>query len=167
MQRTRWTDAQKVEALRIFREHGAAAASDATGIPIATISSWARRSGQTAITPQRQERLVAKQLTIAERKGALVVGMLDDIEKLRSQLFAKTVEKKAMAIDKELVIASVKLTQPTYSDQNRIVDSMTKLLDKVLLLSGDATARVEQTATAEADRAKAEATILQLANRAA
>lgn len=167
MQRTQWTDAQKAEALRIFREGGAAEASKQTGIPIATISSWARRAGVRVTESDRPAQLEARRLTIAERKGALVVGMLDDIERLRTQLFAPTVEKKAMVVDKELVIAEVKLPQPTYADQNRIVASLTTLLDKVLLLSGDATARIEQTGQQAADRAKAEATVLQLAQRVA
>lgn len=171
LQRTRWTAAQKAEALRIYQEHGAAAASEATGVPIATISSWARRAGKTAVTPERQARVAAKQLTIAERKGALVVTMMTDVERLLGQLFVATVEKKAMVVSdgaregSHIEVAEVKLTQPSYADQNRIVDSATKLLDKVLLLSGDATARIEQTGQAAASRAAAITVIDELAAR--
>ena len=176
--KTTYTDAQRQEALRLFCELGASEASRRTGIPVATISSWARRMVRTeppAVTPTSPaapNRLPGTG-TIAERKGALVLGMLDDIERLRAQLFAPTVEKKALVVNlggncgSAIEIAEVHLTQPSYADQNRIVASMTGLLDKVLLLSGDATARVEQTGQQADDRAKAEATVLALAKRAA
>jgi transposase-like protein len=171
LQRTRWTAAQKAEALRIYQDQGAAAASEATGVPIATISSWARRAGKTAVTPERQARVAAKQLTIAERKGELVVGMLDDIVKLRGQLFAEYVEKKPMIVSdghkegSHIAVASVRLSRPAPVDQLRIVEAATKLLDKVMLLSGDATARVEQTGQAAASRAAAITVIDELAAR--
>jgi hypothetical protein len=173
VQRNQWTELQKQRAMELFEQHGAAEASKQTGIPIATISSWARRAGKTASSPERSAQVAAKLHTIAERKGALVLGMLSDIERLRLQLFAPTVEKKAMVVSlghaagSELQIAEVELDHPTFAGQNQIVASLTTLLDKVLLLSGDATARIEQTGVAAESRAKAEGVVLALAKRAA
>lgn len=169
--KTSYSDAQRAEALRLFYEVGASEASRRCGIPVATISSWARRQLQTPDVSFRPAPTSTG--TIAERKGALVLGMLSDIERLREQLFAPTVERKAMVVSdgakegSHIEVADVRLTQPTFADQNRIVASLTTLLDKVLLLSGDATARIEQTGQAEANRAKAEAVVLRLAERAA
>src|SRR5688500_14135730 len=98
MQKIRWTDAQKQEALRIFREHGVSEASRLTGIPVGTIASWANRTGTKTFDTDRPAAVAAKQLTIAERKGNLVLGMLDDIERLRGQLFAEYTIREAKVV---------------------------------------------------------------------
>lgn len=173
MQRVHWTEAQRQQALEIYERDGAAEASRQTGIPVATISSWARRAGRTAITPEREAAIAAKNLTLAQRKGQLADGLLDDCVRLRRQLFSPIVEKKPMVVSfgkdagSRIEIAEVDLNQPSPADQQRIATTLTTLLDKVLLLTGDATARVETTGQIEQDRAKAEATVIALADRRA
>ena len=123
MKKSSYPEALKQEALRLFYEHGAAEASRRTGIPIATLSSWARRLAQEHHGDDVLATPAEAKLSVAERKGALVLGMLDDVDRLRTQLFAAVVEKKPMvvsqgaALGSVIKVAEVKLSQPCPADQ--------------------------------------------------
>lgn len=53
MARRRYSDDEKAEALRIYRDEGTTAAAKKTGIPKPTISSWARRGGMHTVRNQK------------------------------------------------------------------------------------------------------------------
>jgi transposase-like protein len=171
--RTHWSPELKDEALRLFYEQGAAAASRQTGIPSGTIRAWgtqiARVKPVTDPAAVAAERATLKALSIAERKAVLTSNMIDDIERLRSQLFAPAVERKAFVVSggqmraATIEIAEVELDQPTFADQKNIVAALATLLDKVLLLTGDATARTE-TITSGDVQERALAAVRQLRN---
>jgi len=127
-ERVRWPDAKKAEALRIYEEQGAAAASAATGIPMATICSWARRSGKTAVTPERQERVESKRLTWDERRLDVAIGLGEvaqrAVERLLEHLdktdLHETFAVLSTAIDRASVLGGA-VGEPT-SDRQRMIE---------------------------------------------
>lgn len=148
MQRRRWTDDERAEALRLLVEHGPAEVARRTGIPAGTVASWSTRAGvsgrhHTAATVVATEARVA---TIAERKAALAEGLLDDVARLRRDLFAGTLERKVVPGTQhrstEIVDVSNKTT--TATERRTTVEAIAKALETVQLLTGEATSRVEQ-----------------------
>lgn len=146
----RWTDEQRAEALALHRSHGPAEASRLTGIPKGTVASWARREGvETNVAVEREEAVEAGALAAEQRRLELAEGMLGDIGKLRGRLFAgisyahvKVVGGgKDMAGDVETVW--VDCDQPVPADQLRLVQAIGTLVDKVQLLTGQATERMD------------------------
>lgn len=164
MTRRRWTHQQRDEALALMAEHGASEASRRTGIPSGTIASWAHRTGVSGPEPAKLAAATATRLQgVAERKTELASNLIGDAERLRAQLFAPVVEKKAMTVSgghgsgSNIEVAEVDLSHPVPADQKRIAEALAVLLEKALLLLGDATERVEQhtTSTAPVERRQA------------
>jgi transposase-like protein len=68
--RRTYTDEQRKEALELYVEHGPTEASDRTGVPAPTISSWARRCGKTTARSEAAQAAVdAAKATWAQRKA--------------------------------------------------------------------------------------------------
>lgn len=144
----RWTDEQQAEALALHRSHGPAEASRLTGIPKGTIASWARRQGVETNAPVEREAAVESAVLAAEqRRLDLANNLLGDVQGLRRRLFApiayahvKTVNGgKDAPADVETVW--VDCDQPVPADQLRLVQAVGVLIDKVQLLTGEATER--------------------------
>lgn len=147
----KWTDEQRADAISIGHHAGWAEAERQTGIPRNTIRSWAIRAGvetSVGIPPG----LVAAQETAAasreQRRAVLADGLLDDVGILRGRLFApmtyvhvKLVGRGEGRQDVEQV--QVDLDQPTPTDQHKLVQSIVALIEKVQLLTGEATSRDE------------------------
>ena len=91
---------------------------------------------------------------------------------MRQQLFAPCVDQVVKTVGvgqgySRAVTVEVQREQPTFADQRHIVASITGLLDKALVMLGEATARVEQL-TGEAkplERTRAEGVVLELVGR--
>lgn len=134
MRSSQYSPSAKAEALQLLAEVGKAEASKRTGIPEGTIASWGARNGVT-FRPDSPT-------TVAERKSELVLKLLP--------LAAKLVDR---------------LEQRIGSDDASLRDLAQTLMivvDRVQLLTGQATARTETTIAAvevEAARARA-ATVL-------
>lgn len=148
----KWTDEQREEALRLHLEVGPAEASRLTGVPKGTVASWARRQGvETRVVPAREEAVEASALVAEQRRLDLAAGLLNDVQGLRGRLFARTeyVHVKVvprgpnLGSDAEQVV--VDLDQPVPADQLRLVQAIGVLIDKVQLLTGEATERVDLT----------------------
>ena len=155
MQRRRWTDDERDEALRLLAEVGQGETARRTGIPQGTIASWGKRHGVTA--PPAAATAVAtaaKLATIAERKAALAEGLMDDIERMRRDLFAATVERKAMAAGqmREVEIVTIKHATTTHAERRTGIEAIAKAIETVQLLTGEATARPEQLTTTAPER---------------
>lgn len=171
MQRVTYTDEQRNEALTLVAELGQAEAARRTGIPFGTIASWGHRAGVSAPDPSSMKAaLEHKANTIAERKGALAVKMLDHAERMLGQLTAPITEKvvKTVAVGvgrSETEVVTVKYDQPPTGDQKRIVEAVGILVEKIQLLTGEATARIEQTGTEPAQRSHLVSVVDQLAAR--
>jgi hypothetical protein len=159
-----WTPEQREQALTLLAEVGAAEAARRTGIPAGTIASWGARRGVSAplVSEERVAAVNAKLATMADRKAKLAEALLGDIEKLRKQLWAPTVERKAMTVSdgaregSHVEVVDVHLEQPTFRDQKTIVEAVAIALDKVQLLTGAATERIETTAVPRTPEVAAE-----------
>jgi cell division septum initiation protein DivIVA len=152
MQRMQWTPDQRDEALRLLAEVGKAEAARRTGIPAGTIASWGARTGVAApAAEQTRVATDARLATIAERKARLAERMLTEAEGMVGQLHQRTYERKPMVVSdgqaagSHIEIAEVTYDRPPTADQKRIVEAVAILVDKIQLLTGDATARIEQT----------------------
>lgn len=153
MQRQKWSDEQKAEALRIVAEVGIGEASRRTGIPTGTVASWASRTGVTTPNPGATAKLVeANAVAWAERKVELAHRLVGDLERLRQQLFAPCVERRVVSLYRgpaegsTIEIVDVHRDQPTFAEQKAIMTTFAIGVDKVLLMLGEATERIETTA---------------------
>lgn len=172
----KWTAEQKAEALRLYAEVGAGEAARRTGIPQPTISSWARRNGVQCGAPARIAAAVeASKLSMEARKAKLADDLMDDIQRVRGQLFAPCVERKPVVVSdgarigSHVEIIDVDLSQPSFSEQKAIMTTIAIAVDKVQILTGEATERVDHVGLpVEREKAETElATILELASRRA
>lgn len=143
----RYSTAERDNALRLLAEVGKTEASRQTGIPVGTIASWGHRHGVSApvFSEQRQANINSAQQTMAESKAKLAGD-------LRS-LAAKAVAKLAEKIDADDVSA------------RDLVSALTAAVDRLQLLTGEATARIEQTGTEPAQRSHLVGVVHQLAER--
>lgn len=147
MQRQRYSSDAKAEALRLLAEVGLCEAERRTGIPRGTISSWGNREGVSSPPSESVlPMLEAKAMTVAQHKAALA----EELAVIARQL-AATIAEKAAGGD---------------LGPRDAVAAFVAVVDKLQLLSGDATARVE-TLTAAAAKAEAVAIVDQLATRRA
>lgn len=129
-----YTDAQRAEALRLLAEVGKAEAARRTGISSGTIASWGSRAGVTAPPADRTRKATERRVaTIAERKAKLA----EDLTRTAERMLAGTAKFEPL-------------------DRKRNVEAVAKALETVQLLTGEATARIEQIgggSTVEAARA--------------
>lgn len=153
MTRRTYTDAEKTAALAIVAESGIAHAHNQTKIPKGTLSKWASAAGietvDAAKTAKAREVATAS-VTIEARRLALASGLLDDIETLRGQLFTECTTKQVVNVGigkgcTKPVVVEVENSQPTFAEKARIMVSVGIAIDKVQLLTGQATHRIETT----------------------
>lgn len=150
----KWSDTDRANALDQLRD-GQTLADTArtTGIPRRTIADWARAEGIETSTPQARAktaraREVLEAVTAAKR-AELAAGLLADAQRLRAELFAPVVEKRAMAVNQggdlgqAIEVAEVPLDRPTPADQVKIMTAVAIAVDKIQLLTGEATERHE------------------------
>lgn len=172
----KWTPEQRDEALRLYTQLGAGEAARQTGIPQPTISSWARRAGVQSDAPAKTAAAVEQaRLTMEARKAQLALDLMDDIQQIRAQLFAPCVERKAMVVSdgaqlgSHVEVIDVERDQPSFGDQKAIMTTLAIAVDKVQILTGEATERIDHTGL-PLERPVAEerlAKILQIADRRA
>jgi transposase-like protein len=133
MQRTSYTPEQRADALRLLAEVGKAEAARRTGIPSGTIASWGNRNGVRAPSVEACQKAVdTAALTVTERKALLA----DRLGVVASKAVAKLEE----LIDTDRVGAK------------DLVVAITSAVDRMQLLTGEATSRVEQTIGAAPER---------------
>lgn len=140
-----WTDEERSRALAIYVEQGPAVAASETGIPKGTIASWASRAGlHTRCVENAIARTEHSLASIADMKAQLARDLLHDVQRLRAQLFAPCVERKAMVVGdarsgSHVEIVDVDRDQPTFGDQKQIITAVAIGIDKVQILTGEAT----------------------------
>lgn len=145
--RRRYTDAQRAEAIELYRTDGPTAAQTRLGIPKGTVARWAKETGVETVSNAKNATAVeASHIHFAQRRTDLAHGLLDDVEKLRDQLFAKA---KVHHFDKDGDFHEAELDEPTFGDKRAILTSIGIAVDKVQLLSGGATGRTESVNRAE------------------
>jgi transposase-like protein len=150
MARRTYTDEQKAEALALYVEHGAAEAARQCGVAKGTIQSWASRAG--VATHATENLLLAteqKLADMAKRKAQLASDLLDDIARLRAQLFAPCCERKVVTLGGGMhssatwEIVDVEHDRPSFADQKACMTSIAIAVDKVQILTGEATERID------------------------
>lgn len=163
----KWSDTDRANALDQLRDgHTLADTARTTGIPRRTIADWARAEGIETSTPQARAktaraREVLEAVTAAKR-AELAAGLLADAQRLRAELFAPVVEKRAMAVNQggdlgqAIEVAEVRLDRPTPADQVKIMTAVAIAVDKIQLLTGEATERHEHVAPDRTPDAEAE-----------
>lgn len=127
---------------------GQVEASRRTGIPSGTIGAWAHHEGKGGDrVNQGASAVAAKAVTLEQRKQQLAQGLLDDIDRLRTQMFAKAT---VHSFDKDGGFNTGDLEEPTFSDKKAIATSVAIYVDKVQILMGQPTERVEHVDRTEA-----------------
>lgn len=122
MPRTKYTKAQRDEALKLYAQYGAAETARRTGIKRGTLQGWASRAGITVeLQENREQRVVAASQTweliradLANKIGQLAVKSADQL----GEVLANASPREAAII-------------------------LAILVDKAQLLSGGPTARTE------------------------
>lgn len=146
MTRRSYTPELRRRAVDLYREHGGAEASrilatEGYEVSASLIRSWASSLG---VSTERLENLpvhtAAAAATMSARRLALASGLMDDVEKLRTQIFAPTT---AHTFDKDGQFRTGQLNEPTFRDKQAILTCIAIAVDKVQLLTGEATARHE------------------------
>lgn len=141
-----YTTEQRDDALTLLATVGKAEAARRTGIPQGTIASWGSRAGVTA--PPAAATVVATEArlaTIAERKAKLAEDLMSGAERMYADLFAPTVEKKAIAAGqmREVEIVTIRHNTTTPSERKTTVQAIRDAVETVQLLTGEATERIE------------------------
>lgn len=153
----KWSDTDRAHALDLLRNGNTLAdTARQTGIPKRTVSDWARAEGIETSTPQARAKTARAREVLeavtAEKRADLAAGLLADAQRLRAELFAPCVEKRAMAVNQggdqgqEIEVAEVPLDRPTPTDQVKIMTAVAIAVDKIQLLTGEATERHEHVA---------------------
>lgn len=150
MGRRSYTDDEKTAALELYAIEGPTAVQTRMGISKSTVAQWAKKAGvQTARNETAAARVEAARLTFEQRRIDLAHGLLDDIARLRGQLFAPTVKREAFNVSlghnagQTVEIHDIELDQPTFADKKALLWSIGVAVDKVQILSGAATQRTE------------------------
>ena len=139
------------EARRVFESAGLAAAVLATAIPKGTVSSRAAREGWS--TPSPAEATAEERRTLDQRRRDLADALMGDCERLRELLWKPATvhhwgtesERDRNVVTTRTVFCEHEIPQPTYADQQKIMTAVAIGVDKVQLLTGEATARTETT----------------------
>lgn len=134
MQRVKYTDTQRTEALALLAEVGKAEAARRTGIPSGTIASWGSRHGVTAPTTEHLAKVnEARKATLAERRAALGETFLTKAEEL---IECVTTDDSAI-------------------DRKRGIEAAREAAEAAQLLTGQPTSRVDATLGTDQERALA------------
>jgi hypothetical protein len=176
MARTQMQQSERETIMARAEEVGPTAAAREHGLKASTVQSWMRRAGRVATVDERSVSAQLAIATVAERKAKLAEDLLDDAQRLRAQLFSACVERKAMTVSdgaafgSHVEVVDIKLTHPPFSDQRQIMTSIAIAVDKIQILTGEATERIETLAAGAAPterRQRANTAIDELAARRA
>jgi transposase-like protein len=158
MSRRSYTDEQKAEALALYAEHGPAVASERTGIAKGTVASWAHRGGvHTSAIETTRVATAVRLATLEQRKAQLAADLMGDIERLRGQLFAPCTERKVVTLaggqasPSTWDIVDVDHDEPTFGDKKALMTTIAIAVDKVQILTGAATERIDHRHTSPID----------------
>lgn len=144
--RRTYTDEERAAALALYETDGPRAVEAQLGVPKATVVGWANAAN---VRTAKAERARGAMLSVVERKAKLADGLLSDIERLRTQLFDRTVRKEVVTVSdgrnegSHVEVVEVELDQPTFADKRAIMWSIGVAFDKVQILTGDVTGRTE------------------------
>lgn len=119
--RASYTADQKAEALRLYETEGPSAASEATGIPKGTISSWAIREGlQTDCNSKTAAATEAASLDAAKTRALVVSKSIALTSKLLNRVNA------AVDVEQEMPAKDLAVIFGIVADKHKVLASMDK-----------------------------------------
>jgi hypothetical protein len=120
---SKYTEAQRAEALSLYESSGPTAAGAQLGIPKETIMSWAKKAGiRTVRTEATRAAVEAKVVDGKLRRQELAALLLEDAHKLRKQLWEPT-----MAFSfggKDNTYEEQLIPEPTFADKKNIMSAV-------------------------------------------
>lgn len=140
-----YDDDTRARALELYAAEGSGAASAATGVPSATIRSWAARAGVRSSSDSRRARTEAATLSLAERRANLAAALLEDADRLRRQLFEPAQLEHFDGGQYGNGWQTLELDRPRFADQLAVVRALDVAVRNVQLLTGEATERTDST----------------------
>lgn len=124
---------QREEALKLYAEVGPSEAERQTGINKKTIASWAQRAGlKTSVAHNMAEAVEASKLRREQKKELLIDEMLDEARNAVRDMSAT------------VTVGEITMKTPP-KDRQALASAAGTLIDKIQLLSGEATSRNETT----------------------
>lgn len=157
-----YTDAQKADAVAIYVDTGNLhQAARTCGAAPNSVKNWALAQGHDpeVIAARASEKTAAATRArvedMAARRAQLASDLMGDVNRLRGQLFAPCVERKVVTLagSKDEVgtweLVDIDRDQPTFTDQKAIMTTIAIAVDKIQILTGEATERVEHRSVPE------------------
>jgi transposase-like protein len=178
MSRRRYSEKERQDALELYVEHGAPETARRLNIPKDTVASWARRAGlQTGAAGAsraraRTESARARWEEVSQEHREQLAGrLLAEVHSLAEQLQAPSLVRQVVVLSggkdtpASWAVADVELPHPTARDQRDRASAIGVLVEKVQLLSGGATERLDTGEyDLEAEMHKAQADKVELAH---
>lgn len=133
MARSKYTDAQKAEALDLYEREGPAAVEDHLGIPSSTVYDWAKKAGVRTVRNERtREAVEAAQVDNAKRRAELAGRLLEDAERLRRQLWQPCTVFNFGG--KDNTFEQAEIPEPDFRAKQAILTSVAIAVDKSMKL---------------------------------
>jgi len=158
----KWSDHDRAHALDLLTNGTTLADTHhQTGIPKSTLTGWAKDAG-IDVARSTEKTAQATKASLEARRARLASELMEDADRLRRQLFAPCVEKRAMtvsdgqAVGSHVEVVEIERDQPTFAEQAKIMVSLGIAVDKLQLLTGEATERHEHVAPDRTPDAEAE-----------
>ncbi len=156
MSRRTYSQQERAAALELYVEHGAPEAARQVGIPKATVASWARRAGlQTGAVGAsraraRTEAARARWEEVSqEHREELAGRLLAEVHGLLDQVQAPSLVRQVVTLSgakdepARAEVVDVLLPTPTARDQRDRMQAVGIAVDRLQLLTGQATERVD------------------------
>ena len=136
-----YTEEQKAEALRLYREVGAAEASRQCGVNSATLRVWAHRAGLAGHVPPSEQTKAAtdaarrswaqRRLELAEETGAAAADLLARIRKAKRATDVRALADayKNLVVQGQLLDGAV--TERVEVSENERIDRVRAMRDEV------------------------------------
>lgn len=141
-ERRTYTDLQRQDAVGLYERDGLAEAARATSVPKSTIRGWAAAAGvRTCGSEQTRAANEVRALGMEERRQNIAEALFTEVERSLADLDGP-VAVYSMGRDG---LGTGTAPRPNPKDRQARVVAVAVLLDKALLLTGQATERVDDT----------------------
>lgn len=154
MTRRAYSEQERADALALYVEHGLADAARLSGVPRGTLSSWAARAGvqtDAAGASRTRARIEAARARWAEvtqeHREELAGRLLAEVHTLLDQVQEPTTYHHVVTLSggkdasASAEVVSVDVPHPVAKDQQARVGAVAALVEKLQLLTGQATER--------------------------
>lgn len=154
MSRRTYTDQQRADALELYLQHGLAEAARLYSVPRGTLSSWAVRAGvqtDAAVAAAQREQTDAARARWAEvtqeHREELAGRLLAEVHTLLDQVQEPTTYYRVVTLSggqgagASAAVVPVDVPHPLAKDQQARVAAVASLVEKLQLLTGQATER--------------------------